>query len=85
MPNYDECTHAGIDPQIVARFERRISRLLKDMDMHGLSIFCGSSSGTIRYNDGQERPLIVGEFSGHNHDGGDGAVFPDAKGLERGE
>jgi len=85
MPNHDECQHAGIDPQTVARFERRMSRLLKDMDKHGLSVFCGSSSGTIRYNDGQERPLIVGHFLGTNQDGGDGGTSCDAHGLERGE
>lgn len=85
MSNYNECARAGIEPEVVAHFERRMSRLLKDMDKHGLSVFCGCSSGTIRYNDGQERPLIVGHFLGTNQDGGDGAVLQDEDGLERGE
>ncbi len=85
MANIKECEHAGIGPNIVERFENRISRLLRDMDKHGLSLFCGRS-GSIRFvDDFDKRALIVGMFLGGNHDGGCGAVSYDNDGLLRGE
>ena len=86
MPEYNECEHFGIDPKIVAKFENRITKLLKDMDKYNLSLFCGSSC-TIRADDRGEdgRELIVGSFSGRNTDGGCGACSPDEYGLLRGE
>jgi len=70
MPEYAECEHFGIDHKIVGRFEKRVKKLLADMDKVGLSLFCGSSC-TIRadnFVDGQQ--LIVGHFLGDNADGG---------------
>ncbi len=85
MPEYKECEHYGVDPKIVKRFESRITRLLRDMDKHGLSIFCGSTC-TIRANDFyKDRQLVVGHFRAANQDGGDGGTYEGDDGLLRGE
>jgi hypothetical protein len=85
MANLNECKYAGIDVKIVEKFEERVTKLLADMAKHKLSLFCGSAC-SIRYNDFKNnRELIVGHFSGRNTDGGDGAIYPDEDGLERGE
>ncbi len=85
MAEIEECKHYGIDPKIVERFEKRIERLLRDMDKYGLSLFCGSA-GTIRADDFYEgMPLVVGHIRGTNHDGGDGGVSSEYDGLQRGE
>jgi len=86
MPEYNECIHYGIDPDVVKRFEVRINRLLKDMDKYGLSLFCGSSC-SIRANDYDAggHQLVVGSFSGSNADGGCGASSDHGDGLLRGE
>jgi len=87
MPNYDECEHFGIDPKIVARFESRITKLLKDMAEHKLFIFCGSSNSIRAYDySDDDKALLVGDFAGNNTEGGCGAasVHPD-DGLLRGE
>ena len=85
MAEIKECEHAGLDIKIVERFEKRITRLLSDMDKYDLSLFCGSG-GSIRYEERKDgRQLVVGYFRGNNHDGGCGAVFLDKDGLQRGE
>jgi hypothetical protein len=85
MAHINECDHVGLDPTVIERFERRITKLLADMDKYKLTLFCGSG-GSIRYNDYEnDRQLIVGDFLGGNHDGGDGATSPDENGLLRGE
>ena len=85
MANLNECEYAGIDVKIVEKFEKRITKLLADMAKHKLSLFCGSGC-SIRYDDFKNnRELIVGNFSGRNTDGGDGAIYSDEDGLERGE
>ena len=85
MPNINECEFAGIDPQVVSRFEKRLTRLLKEMAMHDLSLFCGSIC-TIRYTDDRDKgDLIVGHAFGGNIDGGAGDCTEDDNGLLRGE
>jgi len=86
MPLERECEHYGVDVDVVRRFENRINRLLRDMKKEGLYLFCGSS-GTIRAYDSDKegRPLIVGNITGINHDGGDGGCGEDENGLMRGE
>ena len=81
-----ECEHIGIEIKVVERFEKRIEKLLKDMDKHGLSLFCGSC-GSIRYcaDTLNNTPLIVGDIHGTNHDGGDGSYRIAEDGLMRGE
>ena len=85
VPNIKECESVNLDPQIIERFERRITRLLKDMYKYNLYIFCGSSGSIRYYNDDGKLPLIVGDWEGNNHDGGCGAYCEDEEGFLRGE
>ena len=78
-----ECEHAGLDPRKVMAIARRLaaaSECAKDM---GLTVFGGSGNGSLRFNDGHQRPLVVA-YCGQNFDGGDGACNDDT-GLMRGE
>lgn len=86
MANRKECEHYGIDVEIVEKFEKRITKLLKDMDGHKLDLFCGSSC-SIRAKNWNEkgRQLVVGHFLGGNTDGGAGGTIEDECGLLRGE
>lgn len=85
MTYLKECEFANIDPQIVARFEKRLTRLLKEMASHNLKLFCGSVC-TLRYTDDRDKgDLIVGYAFGGNVDGGAGDSAEDDNGLLRGE
>ena len=70
MANGKECDHIGLDPKIVERFEKRITKLLRDMQKHGLNLFCGSSCSIDYVDDPHKTRLIVGDFLGQNTDGG---------------
>ena len=87
MAEHRECEYFGIDPKIVEAFERRIKRLLSDMEKHELSLFLGSTC-SIRANDYNENhQLIVAVFNARNVSGGCGACstsFTD-DGMLRGE
>lgn len=79
-----ECLAAGLDPAEVRRIARRIERAAKDAQRLGLQVFGGSTSGSLRFDDGGRRPLIVADMGG-SWSGGDGAAMPDDAGLLRGE
>lgn len=79
----DECAAAGLDPEAVKGIARRISRAALDARRLGLTVFGGSGSGSLRFDDGGNGPLIVADLGG-SFDGGDGAENF-RSGLRRGE
>ena len=83
--NYEECEKAGLDEKEVIRIAKGLDRYAKQAHKLKLEIFGGSGCGTLRYNDGEARQLIVGVMDTQIFDGGDGAVKRDKNGLERGE
>ena len=89
MINENECIAAGVDPREVARIARGISRYAQQAEALGISIFGGSTGGTLRFNDDSDgvntRHLILATIEGGYFDGGDGSAFLDSKGLLRGE
>jgi hypothetical protein len=84
----DEIKAAGLEPQAVAALARRLERAAKDARKMGLTVFGGTGTGTLRFNDDQwnptNRPLILADIEGP-WDGGDGASWTDDAGLLRGE
>ena len=87
MANYAECKKAGIDPKIVEKIERGLSKYGRMADKLGIGLFGGSGTGSLRIHDRKglaERPLILGYFDGYV-DGGDGTCWEDEEGLMRGE
>lgn len=80
----NECAAAGLDIEKLKPLLARLSRAAKEAEKMGLTIFGGSGAGTLRFNDGHNRPLIVAAIDGR-FDGGDGACWLDAHGLMRGE
>ena len=85
--NEDECEAAGLDPKKVESIARRLSAAGREADKLGITIFGGSSSGSLRIHDKkgpQERALILADIDGY-FDGGDGGYKEDDEGLLRGE
>lgn len=82
-----ECSRAGIDPKLVQSISRRLDAVMRDAQKIGISLFCGGSSPTLRFNDSDpsRRLLIVGYCNFNNADGGDGGCCEDDNGLMRGE
>lgn len=83
--NTDECEAAGLDPDVVERLSRRLSKAAREAEAMGLTVFGGTGRGTLRYRPrGDDRCLIVSDLHG-DFDGGDGGTAPDEDGLLRGE
>ena len=81
----DECKAAGKRTQTIAALAQKLEAIGKELHKQGVYVFGGSGAGTIRFNDGNRRPLVLAHF-GQGFDGGDGACDnsgPD--GLMRGE
>lgn len=87
--NEAECIAAGVDPREVARIAHGISRYAQQAEALGITIFGGTTGGTLRFNDDSNgvntRSLIIATISGGDFDGGDGSTFCDSQGLLRGE
>ncbi|MCD8475432.1 MAG: hypothetical protein LRY40_01555 [Shewanella fodinae] len=82
--NYNECNAAELDHKEVKRIAAGLSRYAKQAEVLGLTIFGGSGTGTLRFNDNSGfGPLIVAELDGL-FSGGDGAALEE-DGLLRGE
>ncbi|MEI8659349.1 hypothetical protein [Vibrio sp. Hal054] len=81
---YDECVAAGLDPKEVKRIANGLSRYAKQAEELGITVFSGTGTGSLRFNDGGNGKLIIAELDG-DYDGGDGADSEDANGLRRGE
>jgi hypothetical protein len=81
--NEEECEKAGLDIKVVEGIARRISRAAREAQGLGLTIF-GGASGSLRFDDGTGRDLVVSDLDGL-YEGGDGACWTDEEGLLRGE
>lgn len=80
-----ECAAAGKDPKAVASLARKLGGISREMNKLGVYVFGGSGTGTIRFNDGRDKPLVLAHC-GQGFDGGDGACNPyGPDGLLRGE
>lgn len=80
----NECLSAGLDPKEVRRIAKGLTRYAKQAEELGLTVFGGTGSGTLRFDDGGNGLLIVAELDGR-FDGGDGSDDEDENGLRRGE
>ncbi len=83
--NYQECAKAGLDPEVIERLGRRLERVARECRDLGITIFGGSGAASLRFDDGEQRPLILAHLDTSNVDGGDGAYTSDHDGYERGE
>lgn len=88
--NEKECEACGVDPKVAARIAARLERVARDAKKHGMLIFGGSGSGTLRGLDfpsggNMTGRLVVAEINGGSWSGGDGAYCEDEDGLIRGE
>lgn len=84
--NEPECKKARLNARVVEEIARDLGRIGKRAQRHGITIFGGTGNGTLRFEDGDGPPLIVGEISGGNFDGGCGAFgLRGNDGLMRGE
>jgi len=84
LVNEPECIAAGLDPKEIKRIAKGLSRYARQAEKMGLTIFGGSGTGSIRYDDGGLGSLLVAEIDG-NFDGGDGTTPFSNDGLLRGE
>lgn len=84
LENEDECRAAGLDPVKVRSLAARLQRAARDAERMGLQVFGGAHSGSLRYDDGGGKQLVVAEMDGA-WSGGDGATHRDSDGLLRGE
>ena len=70
--NIKECEAAGLDPKDIKRIAKGLSRYSKQADELGMIIFGGSGTGTLRFQDDDNKgDLIIAYLDGW-YDGGDG-------------
>lgn len=84
IENEDCVEAAGLDLKQVRSIARRIEKAALEAQAMGIQIFGGTGGGTLRYDDGGDKMLILASMDG-NWSGGDGAELPDDNGLMRGE
>jgi hypothetical protein len=82
--NDDECKAAGLDREEVEQIAAGLSRYARKAAALGLTIFGGSGTGSLRYDDGGNGNLVVAELRGL-FNGGDGAERLTDDGYLRGE
>jgi hypothetical protein len=82
--NDEECEAAGLDRKEIERIAAGLSRYAKQAAALGLTIFGGSGTGSLRYDDGGNGKLVVAELRGL-FDGGDGGERSTDDGYLRGE
>lgn len=82
--NDDECEAAGLDRKEVERIAAGLSRYAKQATALRLTIFGGSGTGSLRYEDGGGGKLVVASLRGL-FDGGDGRESSMEDGYLRGE
>ena len=87
MPvNEKECEVAGVDPTVVKGLLRRCEALGRDCAKYGITIFGGSGSGDLRFDEhSADGALILAPIINGHWDGGDGSYIEDSQGLIRGE
>lgn len=71
MVDDDACERFGLDPKAVTALARRLSRVGRDAQKMGLTIFGGSGSGTLRVTGEGGTRSIIADVDG-SYDGGDG-------------
>lgn len=82
-----ECAVSGLDERVVQRIARKLSQAAREAQRHGLTIFGGSGSGSLRFAAADRDlngPIIVAALDGP-FDGGDGGEHECQAGLRRGE
>ncbi len=84
IENERECEAAGLDLKKVRSIASRIERAALEAQAMGIQVFGGSSTGTLRFDDGKGPPLIIAVMDG-NWSGGDGGEMPGDDGLMRAE
>ena len=84
--NEQEIACAGLDRAEVLKVVRELAKYGALAKKMGLTVFGGSGSGQLRFDDHSDLgPLVVAFIPEGNFDGGDGHVVEDAEGLLRGE
>jgi hypothetical protein len=81
----DECEVAGLNEKDVEKLAADLEKLGQKAKALGLTIFGGSGSGDLRFDDSTGRPLIVAVIGTNSFDGGDGGCDHDDSGMMRGE
>lgn len=83
--NTNECLYLGLDPEKVNAVARRLARVAADAEKLGLTIFGGSTHGSLRKSDSVGYVIAADIIAGHwdGGDGGEGRCMPD--GIKRGE
>ncbi len=82
--NKECCDAAGLDPKEVLRIANGLSRYARQAKASGMTVFGGTGTGSLRFDDGGDGALIVAELEGY-FDGGDGGECQTTDGLIRGE
>ena len=84
----NECKKAGLDYAQVLKIAKGLSRYGRQAENLGITIFGGSGSGSLRFDDqrGEKggRSLVVAFLDGR-YDGGDGGCDELVDGYMRGE
>ena len=70
--NYEECEKADLGPELVERLGRRLERLARECRDHGVRIFGGTGTASLRFDDGVGQLLVLAHLAAPNMDGGDG-------------
>lgn len=87
--NYAECIAAGIDARKVAKYEKRLEKLLSEMKADNIMLFGGGDGSSLRPYKGEPSTmlLILSSIGAINLDGGAGAYGTQHSddGLNRGE
>lgn len=85
--NEDEIAAAGLNPRVVKDIARRLENAARKAHKHRISIFVGSGSAQLRFDDLQVNAgdLILAQISEGSWDDGDGQAVEGIDGLLRGE
>jgi len=84
--NQNEIEASGLDIKIVRSLARRLENVAKEAQKHGIQIFGGSGSGSLRFNDRHDAgSLVIAHINRGDWSGGDGLTDDEFDGLERGE
>lgn len=82
--NEAECDAAGLPVAKVKQVARKLEQALAEANRMGMTLFCGGTQPTLRFDDQGPGKLVLAGFAG-DADGGDGMATRGADGLERGE
>lgn len=83
--NTEECNAAGLDPKEVERIAAGLSRYGRQARNLGITVFGGSGSGELRFDDNIGYGSLKIAYLEGTFDGGAGADQSYGDGLQRGE